>query len=105
MAQPLFFALLLGAMYMLLIRPQQARARRQRELITALAVGDDVITAGGMVGRIVALNDDRVTIRLAPGVDVEFLRGAIAQRVTPTAAEPAADDDPVVLDEPEDGLE
>jgi preprotein translocase subunit YajC len=80
--QLVFFALLFGAMYVLMVRPQQQRARRQRELIAALAVGDSVVTAGGMIGEIVSVDDERVTIRLAPGVDVTFLRGAIAQKVT-----------------------
>lgn len=79
--QLVFFALLFGAMYVLMVRPQQQRARRQRELISALAVGDHVVTAGGMIGDIVAVDNEHVTIRLAPGVDVKFLRGAIAQKV------------------------
>ena len=79
-----FFALLFGAMYVLMVRPQQQRARRQRELISSIAVGDQVITAGGMIGEVVHAQDDRVTIRLAPGVEVAFLRGAIAQKLVDT---------------------
>jgi len=109
--QLVFFALLFGAMYVLMVRPQQQRARRQRELISSLAVGDQVITAGGMIGDITAVSDDRVTVRLAPSVEVTFLRGAIAQKVVDNDAPP----DIVDLDHPglgdtpgdgpEDGLE
>jgi len=104
--QLVFFALLFGAMYVLMVRPQQQRARRQRELISSLAVGDQVITAGGMIGDITAVQDDRVTVRLAPGVDVVFLRGAISQKVADDDG-PAlglsgdAPDDIVDLDHPE----
>ena len=89
--------LLLGAMmWLLLIRPQQQRVRRQQELLQALEVGDEVITAGGMVGRIRAMNGDRVEIELGPGVVVEFLRGAVSQRLV----EPGnGDDDTIVLDD------
>jgi preprotein translocase subunit YajC len=100
--QLVFFALLFGAMYVLMVRPQQQRARRQRELISSISVGDQVVTAGGMIGEVVDVRDDRVTVRLAPGVEVPFLRGAIAQKI-------ADDTDDVVdldgfdsLDEPAD---
>ena len=89
--------LLIGAMmWLLLIRPQQQRVRRQQELLSALEVGDEVITAGGMIGRIRAINGDRVEIELSAGVVVEFLRGAVSQRlVEPTSG----DDDTIVLDD------
>ena len=89
--------LLIGAMmWVLLIRPQQQRVRRQQELLAALEVGDEVITAGGMIGRIRGINGDRVDIELGPGVTVEFLRGAVSQRlVEPTGG----DDDTIVLDD------
>ena len=89
--------LLLGAMmWLLLIRPQQQRVKKQQELLAALEVGDEVITAGGMIGRIRAMNGDRVDIELGPGVVVEFLRGAVSQRVV---APNAGDDDTIVLDD------
>jgi preprotein translocase subunit YajC len=89
--------LLLGAMmWLLLIRPQQQRVRRQQALLQALEVGDEVITAGGMIGRIRAMNGDRVEIELVPGVVVEFLRGAVSQRLV----EPSnGEDDTIVLDD------
>lgn len=78
--------LLLGAvMWLLLIRPQQQRVRRQQALLQSLEVGDEVIPAGGMVGRIERLSDDRASIELAPGVVVDFLRGAVSQRMVPPA--------------------
>jgi preprotein translocase subunit YajC len=91
--------LLLGAMmWLLLIRPQQQRVRRQQELLQALEVGDEVITAGGMIGRIRAFEGDRVEIELGPGVVVEFLRGAVSQRLVDQAGS-GDDDDTIVLDD------
>lgn len=90
--------LLAAVMWFLLIRPQQQRVRRQQALLQSLEVGDEVITAGGMVGRIERLTDDRASVELAPGVVVDFLRGAISQRVVQPTAE---DDGPVVLGDDE----
>jgi preprotein translocase subunit YajC len=94
--------LLLGAMmWMLLIRPQQQRVRRQQALLASLEVGDEVVTAGGMIGRIRSLDDDRAEVELAPGIVVPFLRGAVSQKVEPPAAD-ADNDDPVILDDNDD---
>ncbi len=76
-------------MYLLLIRPQRTQQRRHREMIEALKAGDEVITAGGMMGRIVRLDDTEARIEVAPGVEVRFLRLAVNARV--------GDDDPAGL--------
>lgn len=67
--------------YFLLIRPQQRRARQQRALIDSLDVGDEVMTIGGLYGTIRRLEDDRVTLEVSPGVDLQFTKSAIARRV------------------------
>lgn len=72
----IFFAL----MWLLLVRPQQQRVRRQRELVGSIQVGDEVVTAGGLIGRIVALSDDEVRLEVAPGVVQRFLRVAVNAR-------------------------
>lgn len=79
--QFLFPLIFLGLMWFLLVRPQQQRVRRQRELVAALEVGDEVVTAGGLVGRIVALEGDEAHIEVAPGVVIRFLRLAVNARV------------------------
>ena len=81
MLQLLFPLIFLGLMWVLLVRPQQQRVRQQRELIAALRVGDDVVTAGGIFGRIVALTDDEATLEVAPGVELRFLRAAMSTRL------------------------
>jgi preprotein translocase subunit YajC len=81
MAQLLFPLIFLGLMWVLLVRPQQQRVRRQQELVASLAVGDEVITAGGILGRIVGLDEDEVHLEVAPGVVMRFVRIAVNARV------------------------
>jgi preprotein translocase subunit YajC len=55
-------ALMFGLMYLLLIRPQKKKEKKLREQINSMVVGDNVVTIGGIVGRVVNLKDDEVTI-------------------------------------------
>lgn len=79
--QAIFPLIFLALMWFLLVRPQKERVRRQQQLVASLEVGDEVITAGGIVGRIVALVDDEAHIEVAPGVVMRFLRLAVNARV------------------------
>jgi preprotein translocase subunit YajC len=76
----LLLPILLVLMYLVLLRPQQQRLRAQRSLVASLDVGDEIITAGGIIGRIVALTDERASIEVADGVVIDFLRVAISRR-------------------------
>lgn len=76
-----FIPLLLVAMWFLLIRPQQARLKAQRNLISSLSAGDRVVTAGGLIGTITVLGDEEVHLELSPGVEALILRGAISRRL------------------------
>lgn len=79
----LFFMIaMFVAFYFLLIRPQQKRVKEHRALVAALAKGDEVVTAGGMVGRVTELNDNYVTVEVGEGVNVKLQRQAI-QSVLP----------------------
>jgi preprotein translocase subunit YajC len=79
---PLLLLVLMGGFfYFLMIRPQQRRARAQRELIQSIEVGDEVMTIGGMYGTVRALDDDRVTLEVSPGVDLAFAKSAIARKL------------------------
>lgn len=80
MGSLIFLGLTFVAMYALLIRPQQRKVRVQRELLSSLAVGDEVVTAGGLLGTIDALDDDTVTLRVGDGSKLRFLRAAIRGR-------------------------
>ncbi|MEO8976027.1 MAG: preprotein translocase subunit YajC [Casimicrobiaceae bacterium] len=65
--------------YFLLIRPQQKRSREQRELLAALDKGNEVVTGGGLVGRITRIADQYITLEIASGVEVTVQRGAVTQ--------------------------
>ncbi|MDP9342197.1 MAG: preprotein translocase subunit YajC [Actinomycetota bacterium] len=73
--------------YFLLIRPQQRRARAQRELIQSVDVGDEVVTIGGLFGTVRAVDDDAITLEVAPGTTLRFVRSAIARKLNPDQEE------------------
>lgn len=73
-------ALMVAIFYFLLIRPQQRRARQQRELVGSLAVGDEVVTIGGMFGTITGMDDESVTLDVGSGTRVRFVKQAIARK-------------------------
>ena len=77
--------LLFGAMWWFTIRPQQQRLRAQRELIAALTIGDVVLTAGGLIGRIVSMDDEEVMLDVGRGTPLEMrvVRAAVTRRLTP----------------------
>jgi preprotein translocase subunit YajC len=65
--------------YFLLIRPQQKRAKETKLMLAALQKGDEVVTAGGLVGKISKLTDQYAAIEIAPNVEINVQRGAVAQ--------------------------
>jgi preprotein translocase subunit YajC len=65
--------------YFLLIRPQQKKAKEHRTMLAALQKGEEVVTAGGVVGKVSKLSDQYATIEIAPGVEISVQRSAIAQ--------------------------
>jgi preprotein translocase subunit YajC len=65
--------------YFLLIRPQSKRAKEHRDMVTKLAKGDEVITNGGLLGRITDLDDNYLTVEIASGVAVKLQRQAVLQ--------------------------
>lgn len=91
MEQLLVPILMFGLVYLLLIRPQQQRVRAQRELVAGLEVGDEVVTVGGMLGRVVALEEDVVSVEAAPQVVLRFRRGAIGGRLMAASEPPAGE--------------
>lgn len=94
----LYFAVIAALFFILIVRPQRRQAAARRALIEALTVGDDVITAGGIYGTIVGIEGDVLTVQVAPGVELEVAREAIARRrnepevAGPTPPGPGEDD-------------
>jgi preprotein translocase subunit YajC len=82
--------------YFLLIRPQQRRARAQRDLISSVEVGDEIMTAGGILGTVTAMDDDDelLTVEIAPGTRIRVVKRAVSQRfVEEDEADEEPDDD------------
>ena len=67
-----------AVLYFFMIRPQQKKAKEHKALVEALGKGDEVITQGGMAGRITKVADDFVTIAIAENVEAQFQKAAIA---------------------------
>ncbi|MES2128058.1 MAG: preprotein translocase subunit YajC [Pseudomonadota bacterium] len=69
--------LMFVVMYFLMIRPQQKRAKEQKQMMDALAKGDEVITAGGVLGKVSKVADTYVTIEVAANTDIVVQKSAI----------------------------
>lgn len=81
--------LIFAIMYFLLIRPQQKRQKDHKAMIANLRRGDEVLTNGGIIGKVTKVREDgQVEIEIAEGVKVRVLRSMVAQVLTKT--EPAA---------------
>jgi preprotein translocase subunit YajC len=83
---PMVTLIMLGIMfvafYFLLIRPQAKRAKEHKAMVAALAKGDEVVTAGGLLGRVTKLEENFITLEIAEGVEVRVQRQAV-QTVLP----------------------
>ena len=65
--------------YFLLIRPQQKKAKEHRTMLAALQKGEEVVTSGGVIGKVSKLSDQYATLEIAPGIEISVQRSAIAQ--------------------------
>lgn len=65
--------------YFLMIRPQMKRQKEQRAMLSALAKGDEVVTTGGIAGRIEEVGESFLTVEIATGIRVRLQKGAVSQ--------------------------
>jgi preprotein translocase subunit YajC len=95
--------LLLGVlMWFMLIRPQRAMKRRREEMNAALSEGDEIVTIGGVYGRVHDVRDDTVDVEIAEDVIVRFDRRAVAGITKDVPAGPAQAEPAEELEEPEE---
>jgi preprotein translocase subunit YajC len=88
-----YFVILAGAFFFLIVLPQRRRVTAHRAFVASLAVGDEVITNGGIFGTIVGLEPDRVELEVASGVVMTVAKQALAQAAySASDVEDAADD-------------
>lgn len=71
--------LMFVVLYFIMIRPQMKRQKEHRAMIEALAKGDEVVTSGGLFGRVTAIGEGQLTLEIASGVEVQVQRGAVTQ--------------------------
>jgi preprotein translocase subunit YajC len=68
-----------AVMYFIMIRPQMKKQKEMKSLLESLAKGDEVVTVGGMLGRITKIGDNFLTVEIAPGVEIQVQRSAVVQ--------------------------
>ena len=71
--------LMFVVLYFIMIRPQMKKQKEHRAMIDALAKGDEVATAGGLLGRVTAIGEGNLTVQIATGVEVQMQRSAVVQ--------------------------
>jgi preprotein translocase subunit YajC len=70
---------LFGLMYFMMIRPQMKRQKEHRQMVSSLAKGDEVVTNGGIVGRVDDVGETFITVEIAPNVKIKLQKGAVQQ--------------------------
>jgi preprotein translocase subunit YajC len=93
----LFFLLIIlafGLLWFIVVRPQRKRANQQKQMLDELRVGDDVLTAGGIYGRVNGIEEDQVRVEVAPQVEVRVARRAIGAILTEHAEPESSVDEP-----------
>jgi preprotein translocase subunit YajC len=98
----IIMVLMLGVMYVLMIRPQRQRQAQQQSMIDGASVGDDVLTTGGIYGTISEVEGDDIVVEIASGVTVHMTRRGIAAVLPPESDEDDDDDEDVVDGDLED---
>jgi preprotein translocase subunit YajC len=78
----IWLIILAVAFYFLLIRPQRTRSKKAQELMSNLKRGDEIVTVGGIYGRIKDVREDNIIITIAGGVDIKITKGAIARTIS-----------------------
>jgi preprotein translocase subunit YajC len=76
--------LIFAIMYFLMIRPQQKKVKEHRAMVEAVRRGDQVITSGGLIGKVVKVADNEVEVELAPNVKVRVVKSTLSQVVSKT---------------------
>ena len=80
-SQIIILVVFVAIFYFMLIRPQQKRQKDQQAMLSKLASGDEVVTSGGILGRITEVGETFVTVEIAEGVRIKVQRGQISQLV------------------------
>lgn len=80
-----------GIFYFLILRPQMRRQKEQQAKIAGLKKGDSVVTAGGLIAKVIKVDDNTVDLELGPNVRVKAVRATLGDVIPPTGTAPAND--------------
>ena len=81
----IFIVLLFGMMYFVMIRPQRRRQKEHDEMVQELHRGDNVVTAGGIYGRVESVSDDSVVLKIESGVTIRIAKSSVSgKQLEPT---------------------
>jgi preprotein translocase subunit YajC len=83
--------LIFAVFYFLLLRPQQRAAKQHREKLNAVKKGDQVVTGGGLVGKVVRVDETYVDVELGPNMKVKAVKAMLSDVIDPMTAKPAND--------------
>ena len=75
----IMLVVLIGMMYFMMFRPQMKRQKEHRAMVSALDKGDEVVSNGGLAGRVDEIGETFITIEIAPNVKVKLQKGAVSQ--------------------------
>ncbi|MCG8515062.1 MAG: preprotein translocase subunit YajC [Halanaerobiales bacterium] len=85
-ASVLPFVVLFGVFWFFLIRPQQRQQKAHKEMLGNLKAGDQIITIGGIKGKIIKIKEDSIRLRVSANVDIDMVKSSIG-RLDPVAKE------------------
>jgi preprotein translocase subunit YajC len=88
----LIFVAMFAIMYFMIIRPQQKQVKQHNAMLASLKKGDEVVTQGGVIGRITVIADKVITLEIASGVKVRVLKGSVQSRAAALDDAAKADD-------------
>lgn len=78
------FVLMAGIFYFMLWRPQKKEQQKRQDLLNSLKEGDEIVTIGGIYGKITTISEKRVKVEVAEGVEIEMARNAVSGFQNPT---------------------
>ncbi len=81
----------IAILYFVLMRPQQRKAKMRREMLRQLEVGDEVLLASGIYGRVIRFDEPTVFVEISDSVQIKVTREAIAERITYRTEDPGGE--------------
>ena len=85
------FAVMAVIFWLLILRPQMRQQKQQRDKIAGIKKGDQVVTGGGLIGKVIKVDDAYAEVELAPNVKVRAVKSTITDVIAPTGSRPAND--------------